>query len=194
MRDVPDSPFPRRFRRLLVVVLALVVTAVPPLRGDDAPSEYQVKAGLIRIFLDFMEWPASAFASEHAPLTVGVLGTDPFEGRLDQALADQTVQGRPVRIRRAARAEDLLDCQLVFVSRSERSRLAETLATLDQRPIATISEMDGFCRRGGVLNFYVEQNKVRFEANPAAAQRKSIKIGSELLKRARVVGSPLAHG
>ena len=54
--------------------------------------------------------------------------------------------------------------------------------------VVTISEVDGFTQRGGIINFYLVDQKVRFEVNVEAAQRKKIRINAQLLARARIVG------
>lgn len=177
-------------RWCVAALLVLWLTAVAAAQSD--PSEYEVKAGLMLVFLEYIEWPEGAFANEDSPIVVGILGDDPFGSVLERTFADQQVNGRTVQLRRSRHAEDFKRAHLVFVSRSERNRVAEVLAILDEGHAATLSEIRGFCRRGGLLNFYIEDKKVRFEANPSAAQRRSIGIGAQLLKRARIVGPPPA--
>jgi hypothetical protein len=48
--------------------------------------------------------------------------------------------------------------------------------------------MDRFGERGGVIRFRTEKNRIRLEINLGAAARARLKISSELLKLARIVG------
>lgn len=182
---VDAGPSAGGFISTIVLMAMLPVVA---LAQEAAPSEYQVKARLLLVFLDFVEWPADAFSSDDAPVIIGVLGEDPFGKDLDQVLRNQQVRGRPIAVRRARQAEDLLSAHLVFVSQSERNQLAEVLAILDRGPAVTLSEVNGFCRRGGILNFSIEDRKISFEANPSAARQKGIRLGAQLLKRATIIG------
>ena len=50
----------------------------------------------------------------------------------------------------------------------------------------TVGDVDGFTARGGIFRFLVEDNKVRFEVNIDAAQHSRVKIGSRLLKLAKI--------
>jgi hypothetical protein len=163
--------------------------------AQAAPSkEYQIKAACLLNFIQFIEWPAGSFAQAEAPIVVGVLGEDPFGEVLDYTFRDESVQGRRLVIKRSRQVEELKSCQLVFVCKSEKQRLAEVLAQLGDASVVTVGEVDEFARAGGIVNFYIESAKIRFEVNAETAQRKGLKIGSQLLKRARIVGSDPRKG
>lgn len=196
MRRINDIA--RRFRIGAIAHLLLVLAACGPAVGlgaDAVPSkEYQIKAACLLNFVQFIEWPASAFAESGSPITVGVLGNDPFGQALEQTFQDETVQGRKLVVKRSRQVEDLNTCHLVFISKSEQDRLPGTLTGLNDARIVTVGEMEGFASRGGIINFFMENNKVRFEINAEAAQRKGLKISSQLLKRAKTVGSDPGKG
>jgi hypothetical protein len=178
----------------LLLFLAVGWPAVG-LRAETAPSkEYQVKAACLLNFVQFIEWPATAFAESGTPITVGVLGDDPFGEALEQTFQDESIHGRKVVVKRSRQIEDLKTCHLVFISKSEKDHLAETLASLRETDIVTVGELDGFATRGGIVNFFIDHNKVRFEINADAAQRKGLKVSSQLLKRAKIVGSDAGKG
>ncbi len=49
--------------------------------------------------------------------------------------------------------------------------------------------MQGFLESGGIINFVMEEKKVRFEINMTAAKSAKLKIRSQLLRLAkRVIG------
>ena len=50
-----------------------------------------------------------------------------------------------------------------------------------------MGETEGFLRLGGIISFALEENKVRFKINVAAAERNRLKISSKLLSVAKVV-------
>jgi len=157
-------------------------------------KEYQVKAACLLNFVQFIEWPAASFPQPDAPIVVGVLGDDPFGDVLERTFQDESIQGRGLMVKRSRQIEDLKNCHLLFIARTERPRLADIMANLGDAKIVTVSEMDEFTQRGGIINFYIDGGKIRFEVNPDSAQRKGLKIGSQLLKRARIVGSDPRKG
>jgi hypothetical protein len=179
---------------LFACVLALAFSPAAA-QGQGAPTrEYQIKAVFLFNFLQFVEWPASAFPSADSPLRIGILGDDPFGPALEEAVQGETVQNRRLAIRRSQRLEDLQDCQLIFISRSAQRRVDEVLSRLGDRPVLTVSELEGFARRGGTIAFYPDGKKVRFEINPVTARERGLKMSSELLGLGRLVGEGAAVG
>ena len=154
-----------------------------------APSkEYQIKAACLLNFARFIQWPEATFAGPAAPIVVGVLGDDPFGEVLEQTFQGESVDGRLFVIKRSRQVEELKKCHMLFVSRSEKDRVPGILAALGTASVVTVGEIDGFASRGGILNFYVEGGKTRFEINANAAKRNGLPISSQLLKRAKIVG------
>lgn len=151
--------------------------------------EYPVKAIFIRNFIQFVEWPDTFFQDASAPLVIGVLGNDPFGDALDKAIRGERVKNRPLVVKRSRRLEELKSCHVLFISRSEEDWLDQILEALagGSGGVLTIGETDGFARRGGIINLFLQDNKVRFEINKDAADRSGLKISSHLLSLAKLV-------
>jgi len=177
----------RRFNSLLFTLLIAVWGSIAPRALAQQPSEYQVKAALLLNFAQFIDWPPNAFSSDSAPITIGVLGNDPFGSTLEETFAGETAQGRPITVKRSQQVEDLKDCHLLFISSSEKERIGNILQTVKDSSVVTVSEVEGFMVRGCIFNFVIEGKKVRFEINSRVAQNKKLKISSQLLKRANAV-------
>jgi hypothetical protein len=157
-----------------------------------APApEYGVKAAFIYKFATYIRWPLSAGAAPARPFVIGVLGQDPFGSALDEVVRDQTVQGRAIRIRALSRVQDALECDVVFISASERSNVKETLALLRGAPVLTVSDLDRFAEQGGMIGLVTtEENHIRFDINKAALERTGLRVSSQLLHLARIVDEP----
>lgn len=175
------------------LALLLLVAAVAPI-GADARSdlEYQVKAAFLFNFAKFVEWPADAFAKPQDPVAICILGKDPFGTSLDSVVRGETVSGRPLVVRRMRQALEARGCQVVFLPRSERGRQDEVLSAVEGASILTVGEDDGFLTDGGIIRFVLEENRVRFEINLAAAEANGVKLSSRLLRLARSVYPPQA--
>jgi hypothetical protein len=182
--------FPPGLPRPVVTLLALfsLCVGVPtPVSGGEEPSEYQIKAAFLLNFIRFVEWPAEAFKTAADPLVVGILGKDPFDGALEQIVSNKTVNGRAVTIRRISDAAAARSCHVVFLAASETRRMSDVTSTVVSRGLLIVGESDGFAERGGMINFIVQDNHVRFQINPAAAARAGLKVSSKLLQLADVV-------
>jgi len=151
------------------------------------PSEYQVKAAYLYNFGKFVKWPANVPADKGDSFNVCVLGKDPFGPTLDSALAGEALDGKPVEIRRISRPQDAGDCRVLFISSTEGNHLKEILTALDQSGVLTVSDLPGFTRRGGMIEFVLEGDRIRFEINLANAESARLILSSELLKVAASV-------
>jgi hypothetical protein len=111
-----------------------------------------------------------------------VLGQDPFGPALDTIFRDETIAGRSVVAKRIPRPQDAVDCRVLFISLSENDRLRQILTTLGSASVLTVSDLPQFTQRGGMVQFILEGNRVRFEVNLATAEHAGLTLSSELLK------------
>jgi hypothetical protein len=183
-RRLPNVvPAPRR-RLWLCLAITVLAGGFPGrnLHGQTPkPTEYEVEAAYLSNFGRFVEWPARAGTATD-PFYVCVLGQDPFGPLLDAALRGESIGGAPMAPKRISGPEDSAGCRILFVSTSKDSQLNAVLAALRTSNILTVADMPGFTRRGGMIQFVLEGNRVRFEINLAAAQRAGLTLSSELLK------------
>lgn len=169
-------------RRALCATVLTLLAAVPlhtEPSGEDR-LEYQVKAAFLFNFLKFIDWPPTA---GDGPWVIGVLGTDPFGEALDQTVRGKIVNGRPVEVRRYSRLSDVKDCNILFIGRAAAGRIGVPV----QPGLLTVGETPGFLNSGGIVNFYLEENRVHFEIRPALARATGLRVSSQLLKLGRLL-------
>jgi len=172
---------------LAAVLLALAFAATGLLAQQPKPSEYQVKATYLYNFGRFVKWPGTVPAGKGDSFSVCVLGQDPFGTILDSTLAGEALDGKPVVLRRISKPQDAGDCRILFISSAEEKHLKEILTALDESGVLTVSDMPGFARRGGMIQFVLEGDRVRFEINLTSAESARLVLSSELLKVASSV-------
>ncbi|MFZ4394573.1 MAG: YfiR family protein [Kiritimatiellia bacterium] len=155
-------------------------------------SEYEVKAAFLPLFAQFVKWPPMSFADTNAPLVIGILGDDPFGEALDRAVKNlNAVDNRKLVIKRSRKVADVKSCHVLFICKSEKDRLDQILADIagGGGAVLTVGDTDGFAARGGMINFVLRENKVRFEINRDAAAHRNLCISSELLSLANIVAA-----
>jgi hypothetical protein len=179
-----------RILRFIAVCLICATTALPS-RAQTAnssdSSEYLIKAGFIYNFAKLMQWPGSAFPQPDSPIVIGILGNDPFGATLDSVLAGKKVDARGFVVKHLKWGADIKSCNILYVSASEAPHLDDILHALKGLPILTIGQMPDFARRGGIVNFVIADDKVRFEVNVEAAKQADISISSRLLTLAKII-------
>jgi len=165
---------------------ALVVAAVFATGAmAQTVDEYRVKAAFVFNFAKFIQWPTEAFKTPADPLVICVLGQDQMTNSLRDAVNGNAIDGRPVIVRQFAVGQVSCDCNILFVGSSVAKRFRSGLK--ESAGLLTVGETPGFAADGGVINFKLEDGRVRFEINVAAAERQQLHISSKLLSLAQLV-------
>ncbi len=178
----------RPLRVLFWCTLAMTALAYEAC-GAEAPTEYQVKAVFVFNFAHFVEWPAQAFTAPNEPFVIGILGTDPFGARLDEAVRGEQVGEHPLLVRRFRNAGEIGDCQILYIDRSEGAQLSQILAALNHRTTLTVTDLDGAAQRGVMIQFVTENSRIRLRINVEAARAAGLTISSKLLRPAEIVAT-----
>jgi len=171
------------------VVLAYLGLLSVPVAGGDAspPKEYELKAAFLFNFAKFTDWPSEAFANTNSPIVIGVLGTNVSNPKLiaelEGTLLGKTINNRQLQVRALTEATNS-SCHMLFILASEEIRLQGIFAALGGSPVLTVGETEGFTKANGMINFVLEDNKIRFRINNDAARKANLKISSKLLSLA----------
>lgn len=180
-------------------------------RAEDAlEREYKVKAAFVYNFLKFVEGGRFTVPEEkkqgpadpNDAFVIGILGVPPSRAAFEEFKGKQ-VAGRPVVIRWFRGFEELADkdkdtgipeqhpdldrirkCHVLFICPSEKPFLRRLMPQLRENGILTVGDVPAFLETGGVINLLIEDKKVRFEINLAAAARAKLVIRSSLLRLA----------
>lgn len=174
-------------RRALWLAAAVVAVLVLPWMGPGAAaqtpalSEYQVKALFLVNFAKYVDWPPTAFSGGNAPIVIGVAGEDKFGDNFKQVIGGKTINDRPVVVKHVGSDQEYRSCHILFISASEKDRLAEILGAVAGSAVLTVGETDQFHAQDGMINLRKKDNKVRLEINLATAQRAGLKLSSKLL-------------
>jgi hypothetical protein len=149
-------------------------------------TEYDVKAAFLYRLTLFMEWPPSRFASEKDPLSLGIVGTDPFGSSIDKVLKDQKVGDRQIKIQRLAltATNTHTSAHILFLSSALAPETEKLVLNVRTLPVLTVGEAEDFTRNGGHVRLYLQENKLRFEINVAALERSGLKLHSQVMKLA----------
>jgi hypothetical protein len=96
------------------------------------------------------------------------------------------LDGRPLMVRHITSTEGVRRCQMIYIAASEtQSNVLLTAAA--NAPILTVGETEDFINEGGMIRFTKTAGRIRFQINPDAADRVSLKVSSRLLRLADIV-------
>jgi hypothetical protein len=174
-----------RLRLLGWALVAVLLGGVARLDAQDV-TEVRLKGAFIFNFARFTDWPADAFAA--SPLVSAcVVGDRSISDALLRAVSGRRLNGRPVVVSFVDPAGPIPVCHLLYLSRVERTRMAEIVRQMRETPILTISDDDAFMKLGGMIQIFIEAGKMRFRINPRLAKRARLQLSSRLLALADLV-------
>jgi hypothetical protein len=168
------------------VLIALLCVIHPTTSSAQSQAdEYRLKAAFLFHFAQFVEWPTEALGNADAPFVICIAGEDPFRGGLEETVQGKLIDSRPVRIRHIKQVQEGQECRVLFIGKGEG--VSPLTATLRNMPVLTVGESDDFLQKAGMIRFFVEDRKIRFEVNQEAAEAANLKISSRLLLLAKTV-------
>lgn len=166
------------------VAAALAMGLTVPLSADarSAADEASVKASYLFNFMKFVSWPDSVVSQQ---VIVCVLGSNPF-GSVIETLNGREIRNSIIRVVTDVPLEQTKYCHVVYVSRSESGRLMPTLLRLRQMPILTVSDIEGFSGKGGIIELITSKDgDVSFRVSQKSAEDVGLRVSSKLLSLSR---------
>jgi hypothetical protein len=147
-------------------------------------DEYQVKAAFLFNFAKFVEWPPQAFVSASDPISICVLGPNPFGTSLEDAVAGKSLGGRKFAVRQLTDLKEAgRGCQILYFVARQKMPSPDSV----WMSVLTVGESPGFAASGGTIGFKLESGRVRLEINVGAAEQRHLRISSKLLSLAEIV-------
>jgi hypothetical protein len=178
-------------RRCVVVTAALAGLSAGAVRLEaQSATAPELTAAFLFNFVKFTTWPADVLPGA-SPIVVCVSGDDWVADSLLQLTRNKAVAGHPLAVRRTNLDRPLDECHVVYAAALDTARAQQLLRAATGRSILTVTDSSDFARRGGVANFFMEGDRMRFAVNPAAADRARLRISSNLLTLAMVVRDDL---
>lgn len=192
-------------RVLTTCLLSLVLMHLTlPGQKKGKPTEYQMKAVFIANIANFVEWPQGTPKLRNPnPLIVGVIGDNPFlikEKGDDEPtnwleiifiVQKREIKSKKAEIRYISDISEIPDCHILFISESEKKNLPEILAAARENQVLTLSDTDGFAKKGVHFNFVLKSGSVKYEINQKSLTESGLKPKFQLLKYAKKIVNPI---
>lgn len=171
----------------LPVMLVALLSCAPAfsMADDSQTTEYKVKAAFLYNFSRFITWPEHD-RQKDGKFNLCILGRDPFMELLDP-LSGKSVQKSSLNIKRLTTLDQSHACQIIYVSQTGNRNLEYIMSALKDQPVLTVSDIEDFTAYGGIIQFKLVDNKVRFNINIDNANHAGLTISSKLLSLATVV-------
>ncbi len=155
----------------------------------ESADEHLIKAAMVRNFARFTQWPPESHLTEHKEKDIHlcIMGNDIVENSFCK-VKGKKVGNHQITLQKIYNNENLYSCDILFIDVSSGANPNDILKSIRQHPVLTIGETEKFAKAGGIITFFNEANKIRFQINLGAARKAGFKINSGLLQLAVVTG------
>jgi hypothetical protein len=172
-------------KRITLTVLIMLFMSSLPIFAQY--NEGVVKAAYIERITRFVEWPARDSLVISNQFVIGVFDDDEFYYTLVEVFKDKMIKEHKVKIITIDRPDQLNTCNLCYMSAKAKSRLSEFISKAKTSGTLLISATSGFCRMGVHINFYIEDEKLKFEINDKTINSAGFKVSYLLMQNTRLI-------
>ncbi|MES2932145.1 MAG: YfiR family protein [Pseudomonadota bacterium] len=146
-----------------------------------AASEDRLEAAFLYKFLNYVEWPASAFAKADAPYVIGIVDADDVADELHKIANGRNVNNRPVLVKKLAKTDTPEGVHVLFIAREAHLRQPQLFKQARQEPILVVTETDDALKQGSMINFKIVDERLRFDVALEPVEKSGLKLSSRLL-------------
>lgn len=147
-----------------------------------------LKAVYLEKFSRFVTWPEECLMEDvNQPFVISIIGKTNLTENLNLVYSQQQINNKKVVIRIISDLKEINGSHILFVAETEKKNLPKILLITNELPILTISDTRGFAEKGILINFYEENNKLRFEINETAVLKSPLKMSYYLLSTAKII-------
>jgi hypothetical protein len=172
------------FRNVIIAVLLLLLF-ITPVRAQY--NENVIKAAYIERITRFVEWPSKDILKSHDNFVVGVYDENLFFNTLSQVFKGKSIKDQKVTIIQIKTPGQLKGCDLCYISEDAKTIVNEFVVEANASGVLLISATDGFCKSGVHINFYIEEEKLKFEINEKSITSAGFKVSYLLMQNTRIV-------
>lgn len=149
---------------------------------------YVLKAVYLEKFSRFVTWPEEyEMSNTEKPFIIGVIGKTPMYKNLTQIYSAKKINNKSVKILKVEHYYQIKDCHILVISESERKNIKDIISYSEDKGVLTISDSPKFSQHGVLINFFEENNKLRFEINETAVLKSPIQMSFYLMNSAQIV-------
>jgi len=166
---------------------AILLLFLSSLKCEAQLNEDVVKAAYIERITRFVEWPVKDSLLSHDQFVIGVYNEDVFVNTLSEVFKNKPIKGLLVKIIPVKNAEEIGICNICYISEKAKSSIKSFITAANSSGVLLISGTNGFCKAGVHINFYLEDEKLKFEINEKSLLSAGFKVSYLLMQNTRII-------
>jgi hypothetical protein len=172
---------------LKMMLTAFIFLFLISIEADAQFNKSTLKAAYLERITRFVEWPEKEKSISEEFFIIGVYGETDFYNTLNEVFKDKPIKGHKVIVRLINNPEQLDTCNLCYISDLNEQVIAKFVFEANSFGVLLMSETTDFCKEGGHINFYIEDEMLKFEINEKSIMLAGFKVSYLLMQNTRIV-------
>jgi len=170
-----------------MVLAAIPILCLNVLRVNGQYNENLIKAAYIERITRFVEWPANEKLTSQDLFIIGVYEEDVFFDILNTVFKEKLIKEHKVKVISIKLPEQINTCNICYISAKAKSSIGKFIDSANSSGVLLISDTPGFSKAGVHINFYIEEEKLKFEINEKSMVSAGFKVSYLLLQNNRII-------
>ncbi len=189
MRRAPFHSWRLLARRVAALFAGTILICFLGVNAEPV-TESTAKIQFMHYVAQYAVWPKDVLSPQDRQFVLGVLGENPFGGALENYFKGKSVKGREFVIKFYKTVEEAKECQMLFISSSEKSNFAQILSELEDTSILTLSDAEGFIQKNGMVFMFITKKSeitggLGWDINGLAMKKARLQIDPFFIEKAR---------
>ncbi|MGE0754497.1 MAG: YfiR family protein [Alphaproteobacteria bacterium] len=175
-------------RFLVAIILALNAVLAPAAVLASAKTESEIKAAYIYKFVLLLKWPDDKELKDDVAAEVNIctLGVENI-GDLQAVSLAATQRSKGLRTFKVVPRNNWAGvggaCHIFYIGNSQAASVGAIVNDLQNQPVLTVSDINGFAKAGGMIEFSHIDDKVKIGVvNKGAAAKAGLRIDPGLFE------------
>lgn len=174
----------------LIFVVIMFCAGFSPLYGQDDQqksielTEYVAKSAWFYGICKLTVWPG--IIDTVSLFKIAVIGENNAGMEIIEP-GNNLIGGRKIDFRKINSIAEIKDSEALFIYSSMSDSLESIIDYVKDKPILTFGDTKGFAERGVIINFYLEDNEVKFELNQKYYQQSLVTIRAQILIKGKKI-------
>jgi hypothetical protein len=154
----------------------------------DLIQQAQVEAAFIYQFRNYVTWPNETGTDDSRDFIISIVGNEKgLLQELEKLAKVKKMKNRSIAVRAVETVAKLSKSDIVIVGSNELELLQGVIRKVKGEHTLIVSHSSEFAKKGAMINFFLEDDRLRFEINLNAIKKENLQVGSQLLNLARVI-------
>jgi hypothetical protein len=175
----------KNLKILIMAVYSLLALDVSANDVGKTDRQAPFMAVYLLHFANFIEWPETV-SSDKASFTICFYAKGNVETAIRELEGEQ-VKNSVIKLISAPKEDVLHQCQIIFIEQQNIKLFPVIKQNTQESAVLFVSDKAGFIEQGGTLEYFIENNKLRFAVNAELAKEKGLILSSKLLRIAKIV-------